>query len=281
MTQLVAVGVGVVSLVAKQSFRPAAGSAWAACDGRDAVDQGEGLGDVDDVGRGGDDLERGATAIADQVVFAARLPPVDRRRTGVGAPFFARMWEPSTHARDQSSSPAAFSLASRTLCNRSKTPAFCHRSRRRQHVWPDPNPSSSGRSCQAMSLYRTKRMPCRQSRSDTGRGPGDRFGQGGSNGSIDAHNSSSTIHGRVPTPPERPNRHTGYAPPAHFNKIVLRALRTCRLLTLRPDLADEVAVQGVDPVLEGREQSFGVAVWCPARGGLDPCGADQGQADQP
>lgn len=60
--------------------------------------------------------------------------------------------------------------------------------------------------------------------------------------------------------------------------ITFRALRTCRLLTRRPDLAAEVAVQGVDPVLEGREQSFGVVVWCLVRGGLESCGADQGQA---
>lgn len=51
-----------------------------------------------------------------------------------------------------------------------------------------------------MSLQRTNRMPWRQSRSDTGLGPGDRSGHGGSNGSTRAHNSSSTIHGRVPTP---------------------------------------------------------------------------------
>ncbi|MYQ37795.1 MULTISPECIES: hypothetical protein [unclassified Streptomyces] len=79
-------------------------------------------------------FERGAVSVADQVVFAARLPPLDRRRAGIGAPFFARMWEPSTHARDQLSSPAAFSSASRTWCSRSKTPAVCPRSRRRQHV---------------------------------------------------------------------------------------------------------------------------------------------------
>jgi hypothetical protein len=30
-------------------------------------------------------------SVADQVVFAACLAPVDRRRTGVGTPFFARM----------------------------------------------------------------------------------------------------------------------------------------------------------------------------------------------
>lgn len=51
-----------------------------------------------------------------------------------------------------------------------------------------------------MSLWRTNRMPWRQSRSGTGRGPGDLSGQGGSNGSISAHRSSSTIHGRVVTP---------------------------------------------------------------------------------
>ncbi len=33
-------------------------------------------------------LSGGAVSVADQVVFAARLPPVDRRRTGVGPPLF-------------------------------------------------------------------------------------------------------------------------------------------------------------------------------------------------
>ncbi|WP_328541059.1 hypothetical protein [Streptomyces sp. NBC_00344] len=42
-------------------------------------------------------------------------------------------------------------------------------------------------------------MPCRHIRSSTGFGPGDRSGQGGSSGSINAHKSSSTIHGRVVT----------------------------------------------------------------------------------
>lgn len=49
------------------------------------------------------------------------LLPNFRRSTGDGPvaapPFFARMWEPSTHARDQSSSPAAFSFASSIWCN--------------------------------------------------------------------------------------------------------------------------------------------------------------------
>ena len=86
MTELVAGGVGVVALVAEQGVRPAAGVVWTARDGRDPVDQREGVGGVVDVGRGCDDLERDAASVADQVVFAARLPPVDRRRTGVGPP---------------------------------------------------------------------------------------------------------------------------------------------------------------------------------------------------
>ena len=110
------------------------------------------------------------------------------------------MWEPSTQALDQSSRPAAFSSARRIRCSWSKTPACCQRSSLRQQVCPDPNPSSGGRSCQAMLLQSTYRMPCRHSRSATGRGPGDLVGQGGSSGSISAHKSSSTIHGRVLTP---------------------------------------------------------------------------------
>jgi len=81
VTQLVAVGVGVVALVAEQGVGSPAGPAGAARDGWAAVDQGEGLGDVVDVGRGGDDLERCVAAVADQVVFAACLPPVDLSST--------------------------------------------------------------------------------------------------------------------------------------------------------------------------------------------------------
>lgn len=149
--QFTADGPGVVCLVAQHGAGAVAGMALAAGHWRDAVDEGEGLGDVVDVRRGGDDVERGTASVADQVVFATRFPAVDRRRAGRGSPFFARMWEPSTHARDQSSSPAAFSFSRSRRCNCSKTPVCCQRSRRRQQVCPDPNPSSRGRSCQAMS----------------------------------------------------------------------------------------------------------------------------------
>lgn len=76
--QLAPVGVAVVALVAQKCVGAPAWTAWLPGDGWDAVDQGEGLSDVVDVGRGGDDLEWGAFTVADQVVFTAGLPAVDR-----------------------------------------------------------------------------------------------------------------------------------------------------------------------------------------------------------
>lgn len=75
------------SPVAEQGIGPTAGSAGLARHRRDVVDQGQGLRDVVDVGRCDDDLERGALAVADQMVLTARLPAVDRRRAGGLAPF--------------------------------------------------------------------------------------------------------------------------------------------------------------------------------------------------
>lgn len=76
--QLAAVAVAVVSLVTEQGLGSAPRSAGLPSDGRDAIDQGQGLRDVVDVGRSGDDLERRTSAVADQMVLTARLPAVDR-----------------------------------------------------------------------------------------------------------------------------------------------------------------------------------------------------------
>ncbi|WUN92686.1 hypothetical protein OHT51_00545 [Streptomyces sp. NBC_00299] len=76
--QLAPHGSGVVRLVTQDGFGAASWTARTSGHRRDAVDQVECLGDVVDVGRGRYDVERDATSVADQVVFAARLPPVDR-----------------------------------------------------------------------------------------------------------------------------------------------------------------------------------------------------------
>lgn len=67
-------------------------------------------------------------------------------------------------------------------------------------LFPSRKPSSSGRVCQAMSLCRTYRMPCRHNRSATGCGAGAFSGRGSSSVSTSAHKSSSTFHSRILTP---------------------------------------------------------------------------------
>lgn len=62
-----------------------------------------------DVCRGSDSLERDAASVADQVASAACLPLATGGRPMSAPPLFARIREPSTHPRYQSSSPAAFS----------------------------------------------------------------------------------------------------------------------------------------------------------------------------
>ena len=207
--QVAAQPVTVVALVGKQHVRAVAGSTWPPRHRRDAIDQVAGRADVVDVPTGSDHLERDATAVADQMVLATRAAPVDRRGPNPGAPFFARRWAASATARDQSITPAVCSAASRIRWSWSKLPASVQRLSRRQQVMPEPNPNSWGRSSQPMPVCSTNRIPCRHSRSSIGRGPGDRVGQGGSNGSISSHNPSSTIHGAA-TPDPTANPTTGH-----------------------------------------------------------------------
>jgi hypothetical protein len=64
---------------------------WAsppAADRGDRLDERDELGDVVAVAAGQRHRERDPTAVADQMMFGASLAPVDRARTGVGAPLF-------------------------------------------------------------------------------------------------------------------------------------------------------------------------------------------------
>lgn len=69
------------------------------------------LSDVVAVAAGQGDGERDAGGIGDQVVLAARPAPVDGTSSRLGVPFNARMWEPSTAAREKSRASALRSLA--------------------------------------------------------------------------------------------------------------------------------------------------------------------------
>jgi hypothetical protein len=124
-----------------------------------------------------------------------------------GHPRAPRGWNNCPRPRDQSiwSERASQSRSAKWI--RSHTPASCQSRRRRQHVIPDPQPSSWGSICQGIPLRRTKTMPVRQARSETrGRPPCGRRGGIGKNGSTISHNRSGssaaaiTVHATSPKP---------------------------------------------------------------------------------
>ncbi|EPD63629.1 hypothetical protein HMPREF1211_00040 [Streptomyces sp. HGB0020] len=79
----------------------------------------------------------------------------------------------------------------------SHTPASFHAASRRQHVIPEPKPSSWGRYSHWMPVCSTNRIPHKACRSGIRGLPSTSFGPGwGNNGSISDHSSSETIHGR-------------------------------------------------------------------------------------
>jgi hypothetical protein len=67
---------------------------------------------------------------------------------------------------------AACNSARSSSWRRCHTPASCHSARRRQHVIPDPNPSSCGRNSHGIAVYSTNRIPHRTCRSGTRLRPG-------------------------------------------------------------------------------------------------------------
>lgn len=139
---LITVDVMVIAAVREQRVGLATRPSDAATDGRDRVEQGQELGHVVAIAAGQQDGERSAVSVGDDVVLRAGPPTVDRRRARLVPPFSALTCEESTTQRDQSSREAAFSSASRTSCKRCQTPASFQSRNLRQHVMPEPKPSS-------------------------------------------------------------------------------------------------------------------------------------------
>ncbi len=160
----------------------------------DPIDEWDELGDVVAVAGGESGGQRGSLTVADHMVLGARPAAIDWRGACLFAPPFARTCELSTTALDQSNAPASCSSSKSTRCRRSQTPASFQSRKRRQHVIPDPQPISCGRSSHGMPVLRTKRIPVRACRSGTRLRPGYRYRRStrGNNGSIRAHNPSLT-----------------------------------------------------------------------------------------
>ena len=159
LADLPAVFVVVIAAVSAERIRALPWPAAAAADRRDGRDQGHELGDVVAVAAGQGRRQRDPVRFSDHVVLRARPGTVDRARARFGPPFPARTCELSITALDQSSAPAPFSSASSSSCSFCHRPASCQSRSRRQHVIPDPNPSSYGRNSHRIPLYSTNEMP--------------------------------------------------------------------------------------------------------------------------
>jgi hypothetical protein len=205
LAKLAAAARVVVGAVAGNSIRPPTRPADFAADRRDAVKERDQLRAVVAVAAGERPRERDPTALDEEVMLGAVSGSINRARARRGAPLFACTWLASTTARDHSISPAARKRASNSSCSRSQTPAFCHSSKRRQQVTPEPKPSSLGRCVHEIPVCSTNRIPCSASRSGSRLRPGYRKRRSfpGSSGSTNSHNSSETIHGAtaIGTPP--------------------------------------------------------------------------------
>jgi len=136
-------------------------------------------GAIMNVGTGQPDRERRAAPIRHQVTFRAWLAAIRWICARGRAPFLAGIEDESTATRLKSIRLAPRRRRSNSWCNRSQTPASCQSRSRRQHVTPDPQPNSGGRSSHAMPERSTKRIPLSAARSEMRGRPPRGFGTGG------------------------------------------------------------------------------------------------------
>ncbi len=110
--QQAAVSVVVVSAISQQAIGLLAGPASFARHGpgMQVVQQWDQLGDVVAVAGGERDGKRDARRVDQQMMLGAQTSAIDRGWPGQEPPKSARIWEPSTLARDQSIAPAALSF---------------------------------------------------------------------------------------------------------------------------------------------------------------------------
>jgi len=141
--------------------------------GRNSRHKGLELATVMHVGRRQLDAQRQALGIGAKMMFAARFAAVGRVGPGLKPPKTARTLLESTTARDQSIRSAACNRRSSSWWSFSQTPVFCQSRKRRQQVMPLPQPNSCGRSCHAMPLLSTNKMPVNAARSGTRWRPGN------------------------------------------------------------------------------------------------------------
>lgn len=201
LAQFLAVCFGVVPAIGIDGLRFLQRTTANAPDSWNRINKRQQLCDVMAIGSGQNDRERHSICVGRDMV----LGPWSRAIYGVWPGFWpapiARTEDESRITRERSIWPVARSSARSSSCNRSHTPASCQSRNRRQHVTPEPQPISAGRSRQRSPVRNTNTMPLNAARSGTGLRPGyfsrRAFGCG-NRGSILFHNSSSMIGLSIP-----------------------------------------------------------------------------------
>ncbi len=202
IAQTLAMCVGVVATIAVNDFGLAKWPAARAANREDGIDQWQQLRDIVTVRAGQCDTDRHSVGVYEDVVLRTWSRTIRWIWTSFSPAPTARTEEESTAAYERSNCPDSRSLSSSSACSLFQTPAFCHASRRRQQVAPEPNPSAVGRWFHRIPVRNTNRTPLSAARSDTRGRPRRslfrRFGDG-SNGSISVHNSLSMIGACIPS----------------------------------------------------------------------------------
>jgi len=222
--QGVAVRLRIVTTVALDEIRLPSGAAGPATHWWHRLHQRQELRDVIPIGGRQLRRERNPLAVSENVMFRPRLTAIGWVRSSFFPPRSARMEELSAMARAKSNWPRWRNSASIAACKRFQTPARCQRTRRCQHVLPDPHPISFGSICHGRPLRRTNRIPVNTARSGTRGRPiavNRRRGGLGNSGSIRLQNASSirgwasrdrltTGRGTVPISPRKYKIHVSY-----------------------------------------------------------------------
>ena len=182
---------GIVATIGEGFIWSSPPSATRTLDGGDSVDQRDRLFGVMHVRAGLDDRQRCPVAVADYMTLRAVLAAIRGIGASLRPPKSARTEQLSNTTWDQSIASASPSSSSNTCHTFIQTPATCQSRSRRQHVIPEPQPSSRGRNSHAQPVRDTNRIPVSAWRFGTrGRPPLGLSGSGGNKGSIRLHNSS-------------------------------------------------------------------------------------------
>lgn len=192
--ELIAVRLRVVAAIALDEAGLADRAPRTAADRRNRIHQRQQLSYVVPVRRREPRNNRNPVRVGENMMFRPGLAAIGRVRSSFFPPRRARSEALSTTTRARSSWPRRRNSASNTRWRRFHTPARCHRTNRRQHVEPAPQPICGGSMFQGMPLRSTNRIPVSTARSGIGLRPAywrSRRRRFGKRGSIRIHKSSS------------------------------------------------------------------------------------------